>query len=262
MIETKGLTFSYSNSAQILSGVSFSAEGGHFLALLGNNGAGKSTLLKCLNGILPVGAKTVYADGHDLHEMKRRRLAQTMAYVEQSNEASRLTVYDVVLMGRKPYITVSPAPEDLAIVEQTLDRLELRPFAMRYVDELSGGELQKVVIARAVAQRPKILLLDEPTSNLDLRNQHEVMALAASLAFEDQMLVVTVIHDLNLALRYCDRFLLMDGGTVYRYGDESVLTPASIEAVYGVQTLIAEIDGQKTVIVLGTPGGKDLKTNG
>ena len=262
MIETKGLTFAYSNSAQILSGVSFSAEGGHFLALLGNNGAGKSTLLKCLNGILPVGAKTVYADGHDLHEMKRRRLAQTMAYVEQSNEASRLTVYDVVLMGRKPYITVSPTAKDLAIVEQTLDRLELRPFAMRYVDELSGGELQKVVIARAVAQRPKILLLDEPTSNLDLRNQHEVMALAASLAFEDQMLVVTVIHDLNLALRYCDRFLLMDGGTVYRYGDERVLTPASIEAVYGVQTLIAEIDGQKTVIVLGTPGGKDLNTNG
>ena len=260
MIETKGLTYAYPNSAQILHEICFSAERGHFLALLGNNGAGKSTLLKCLNGILPVGARVVFADGADLH-MKRRHIAQTMAYVEQSSEASRLTVYDMVLMGRKPYITVGPTAEDLAIVEQTLDRLQLRPFAMRYVDELSGGELQKVAIARAIAQRPKILLLDEPTSNLDLRNQHEVMALAAKLAYEDHILVITVIHDLNLALRYCDRFLLMDRGTVYRYGDASVITPETLEAVYQVHTRVVDIEGSKTVIVLGDPGGKEQNSD-
>ena len=261
MIETKGLSYAYPNSAKILNEIRFSAERGHFLALLGNNGVGKSTLLKCLNGILPVGAKVVFADGTDVHGMKRRAIAQTMAYVEQSSEASRLTVYDMVLMGRKPYITVGPTAEDLAIVEQTLDRLELRPFAMRYVDELSGGELQKVAIARAVAQRPKILLLDEPTSNLDLRNQHEVMALAAKLAYEDHILVITVIHDLNLALRYCDRFLLMDRGTVYRYGDASVITPETLEAVYQVHTRVVDIEGSKTVIVLGDPGGKEHKSD-
>jgi iron complex transport system ATP-binding protein len=257
MIETKGLSYAYPNSAQILNEIRFSAEPGHFLALLGNNGAGKSTLLKCLNGILPVGAHIVYADGSDLHTMKRRQIAQTMAYVEQSNEASRLTVYDVVLLGRRPYITVGPTEQDLAIVEQTLDRLGLQGLSMRYIDELSGGELQKVVIARAVAQRPKILLLDEPTSNLDLRNQHEVMALAAKLAYEDHILVITVIHDLNLALRYCDRFLLMDRGTVYRYGDASVITPETLEAVYQVHTRVVDIEGCKTVIVLGEPGGKE-----
>lgn len=261
MIETKGLTYAYPNSAQILHEICFSAERGHFLALLGNNGAGKSTLLKCLNGILPVGARVAFADGADLHGMKRRHIAQTMAYVEQSSEASRLTVYDMVLMGRKPYITVGPTAEDLAIVEQTLDRLQLRPFAMRYVDELSGGELQKVAIARAIAQRPKILLLDEPTSNLDLRNQHEVMALAAKLAYEDHILVITVIHDLNLALRYCDRFLLMDRGTVYRYGDASVITPETLEAVYQVHTRVVDIEGSKTVIVLGDPGGKEQNSD-
>ena len=106
MIETRNLSFTYKNNGQILDRISLSAEEGRFLALLGNNGAGKSTLLKCLNGILPVDAGVVFADGEDLKSMKRRRIAQTMAYVEQSNEVSRLTVYDVVLMGRKPYITV------------------------------------------------------------------------------------------------------------------------------------------------------------
>ena len=229
--------------------ISLSAEEGRFLALLGNNGAGKSTLLKCLNGILPVDAGVVFADGEDLKSMKRRRIAQTMAYVEQSNEVSRLTVYDVVLMGRKPYITVGPTEKDIAIVERALDRLQLRPFALRYVDELSGGELQKVIIARAVAQCPKILLLDEPTSNLDLFNQHEVMSIAQELAEKDGLTVIVVIHDLNLALRYCDRFLFLKNGRIHSYGDSGVVTEETIREIYQVNARIFQLDGRKIVVI-------------
>ena len=249
MIETRNLSFTYKNNGQILDRISLSAEEGRFLALLGNNGAGKSTLLKCLNGILPVDAGVVFADGEDLKSMKRRRIAQTMAYVEQSNEVSRLTVYDVVLMGRKPYITVGPTENDIAIVERTLDRLQLRPFALRYVDELSGGELQKVIIARAVAQCPKILLLDEPTSNLDLFNQHEVMSIAQELAEKDGLTVIVVIHDLNLALRYCDRFLFLKNGRIHSYGDSGVVTEETIREIYQVNARIFQLDGRKIVVI-------------
>jgi iron complex transport system ATP-binding protein len=202
-----------------------------------------------LNGILPVDAGVVFADGEDLKSMKRRRIAQTMAYVEQSNEVSRLTVYDVVLMGRKPYITVGPTENDIAIVERALDRLQLRPFALRYVDELSGGELQKVIIARAVAQCPKILLLDEPTSNLDLFNQHEVMSIAQELAEKDGLTVIVVIHDLNLALRYCDRFLFLKNGRIHSYGDSSVVTEDTIREIYQVNARILQLDGRKIVVI-------------
>ncbi len=249
MIETKALSFAYKSGGQILDNVSFSVGEGHFLALLGNNGAGKSTLLKCLNGILPVGSGVVFADGEDLKNMKRREIAQTMAYVEQSNEVSRLTVYDVVLMGRKPYITVGPTDEDIGIVERTLDRLRLRSFALRYVDELSGGELQKVIIARAVAQCPKILLLDEPTSNLDLYNQHEVMGIAQELAEKDGITVIVVLHDLNLALRYCDRFLFLKDGKIHSYGDSSVVDADTIQEIYRVNARLLEIEGRKIVII-------------
>lgn len=263
MIKTENLRFSY-HSSKVLRDISFASEAGHFIALLGNNGTGKSTLLKCLSGLLPTGSGTVYACGRDLTRMNRRETARTMAYVEQSCELSRLTVYDVVLMGRKPYITLGPSQEDIAIVERTLARLHLQDYSMRYVDELSGGELQKVAIARAVAQCPKVLLLDEPTSSLDLRNQHEVMALAADLAYTDGILVITVIHDLNLALRYCDRYLLLDQGEICGYGDQSVITPETLERVYHVRTHVLDIEGIKTVIVSGmspqtVPGREETK---
>ena len=218
MIETKGLTYAYPNSAQILHEICFSAERGHFLALLGNNGAGKSTLLKCLNGILPVGARVVFADGADLHGMKRRHIAQTMAYVEQSNEASRLTVYDVVLMGRRPYITVGPTEQDLAIVEQTLDRLQLRGLSMRYIDELSGGELRRMAIVRALTHGPDFILADEPTGDLDDENTHLVLSALRNYAHEQKKAVFIVTHESD-AMEYADRSFRMDGGQMTDAGD-------------------------------------------
>lgn len=249
MIQCKNIAFSYGKAAPILKDISFDLDGGHFLALLGNNGAGKSTLLKCLNGIYKPASGCVWVDKNEVQSMKRNQIAQTMAYVEQSSEASQFTVYDTILMGRKPFIQTNPTAEDFRIVEQAIERMELQDFALRYTDELSGGELQKVILARALAQQPKILLLDEPTSNLDLYNQHEVMQLMQEIAIQDQILVIVVIHDLNLALRYCDRFLFMKDGLVYSYGDESTVTEKTIFDIYHVHARVLKEDGRTFVLV-------------
>lgn len=248
MMHTEHLQFSYGKGHEILRDISLDAQQGHFLALLGNNGAGKSTLLKCLNGIFH-GKGVVAVNGQEILTMKRKAIAQTMAYVEQANEAEQLTVYDVVLMGRKPFIKVNPTKKDIAIVEQAMERMELTDFAMRYVDELSGGELQKVIIARALAQQPKVLLLDEPTSSLDLHNQHEVMSIMEEIVREDQITVIVVIHDLNLALRYCNRFLFLQDGLVYDYGDASIITEQAISEIYHVSSHVLELERRRFVVV-------------
>lgn len=249
MIEVKNLSFSYLGKKDILQSVSFSLEAGHCLALLGNNGAGKSTLLKCFNRIHEPRCGEIRINGVNVHAMKRAEIARTMAYVAQQTDAGQLTVFDSVLLGRKPYIRMNPTDEDMEITRNAIRRMDLEPYALRYTDELSGGELQKVVLARALAQQPKILLLDEPTSNLDLYNQHEVMRLEAEIAREEGLTVIVVIHDLNLALRYCDRFLFLHDGGVYRYGDESVVTSELLTDVYRVSAQVSEVRGRKLVFV-------------
>lgn len=249
MIDTKQLAFSYHNHANILKDISFQLEGGHFLALLGNNGAGKSTLLKCLNRIIEPQNGMIYIEGQEIKSLKRNQIAQTMAFVAQHNEVGQMTVFDTVLLGRKPYIKVNPTKKDIEITKNILERMELSDYALRYVDELSGGELQKVVLARALAQQPKVLLLDEPTSNLDIYNQHEVMQIAKEIAFQDHILVIVVIHDINLALRYCDRFLFVKDGRVFSFGDMSTISSETISSVYGVEAKICELEGQKLVLV-------------
>lgn len=248
MIETKQLSFTWPDGREVLREISFASSAGSFIALLGNNGAGKSTLLKCMNGILATEKGSVLMDGCALQSMKRRDIARKMAYVEQSGGQSRLTVYDTVLMGRKPYIAHSVSGEDIAIVERVLDRMGLRSYAMRYVDELSGGERQKVFIARAMAQCPKILLMDEPTNNLDIYNQHEVMRIAAELVRLDGITVIAVLHDLNLALRYCDRFFFLKDGKGYRFGGTEIVDEGTIETVFGIRAKLVKDEGVPYVI--------------
>ena len=185
----------------------------------------------------------------EIKNTPRARIAKKLAYVEQHTDVSRLTVYDTVLLGRKPHMRLGPSSEDYAIVDASINRLQLGSLKLRYIDELSGGELQKVILARALAQQPKVLLLDEPTANLDLRNQHEVMRIVSQIAKEDGISVVVVIHDLNLALKYCDRFLLIHEGKAFCYGDSSVITPETIRTVYGVEAEVTELLGSKFVIV-------------
>lgn len=249
MIEVNNLRFSYPGCDDVFEQIAFDLERGHCMALLGNNGAGKSTLIKCLNRILEPKEGVVEVKGTNVRSMKRGEIARTMAYVAQQSEGTQLTVFDAVLLGRKPYIKFNPEEEDLDVTEKALERMGLKHLALRYTDELSGGELQKVILARALAQKPEILLLDEPTSNLDLHNQHEVLETVSRIVEEDNISAVVIIHDINLALRYCDRFLLIHDGKVYKYGDSSVIDSEAIFDVYHVKASMMDFNGRKLVVV-------------
>ncbi|MBU5592644.1 ABC transporter ATP-binding protein [Clostridium sp. MSJ-4] len=248
MIEVKDLDFSYNSNRTILSQIAFDAMEGQCIAILGNNGAGKSTLIKCLNHILIPQKGVIHVNGEDVHKFERNEIAKCMAYVAQRNTSDRFTVFDSVLLGRMPYIKLKPKKEDIYITESIIKRMGLENFALRYMNELSGGEIQKVMLARALAQQPKVLLLDEPTSNLDLRNQYEVLATVQEIARQENISVIIVIHDLNLALRYCDRFLFVKESRVYIYGGKEVMTPENIRCVYGIPVAVETIQGVSIVV--------------
>lgn len=253
MINVKNMDYSY-GTKKVLDQISFDMEFGQCIAILGNNGAGKSTMLKCISAIYPVKNAAVYLSGEDILQFKKNKLAQNVAYVAQSNSGTQMTVYDAVLLGRKPYMKWDDQESDHQIVEQVLNWMDLSDLALRYLDHLSGGELQKVMLARALAQQPKLLLLDEPTSNLDPKNQYEVMAKVRQIAKEQNITVVIVIHDLNLALRYCDKFLFIKNNQLYHYGTLEEITPECIKQVYQISVAIETIHGVPIVIPLSKEG--------
>jgi iron complex transport system ATP-binding protein len=247
ILTVQGIRFHYPGRP-VLDKVSFAVEKGQVLAILGTNGAGKTTLLKCINRILMPSAGTVLIENQPISALSRNALAQKIGYVEQQRNGSRATVFNAVLLGRKPYIRWDITQNDMAIAAQALETLGLSDFALRYLDELSGGELQKVVIARALAQEPEILLMDEPTNSLDLRNQLEVLNLIRQISRERGIAAVVAMHDLNLALRFADRFILLKDKTIYAAGGSEVMTPENIEAVYAVPVTIAVHNGSRVVI--------------
>ena len=248
MVEVKDITFSYGKHS-ILKGISFSAEPGDCVGILGNNGVGKSTLITCINSIRKPDGGSVLINGKSIFEMSRLELARNVAYVAQKNELSQTTVYDAILLGREPYMTWSMNCADYALCDEMMERIGMTDFKLRNINELSGGEVQKVMLARAFVQQPKLLLLDEPTSNLDPRNQYEMMKLVRQMALEQGISVLVVIHDLNLALRYCNRFLFIKDGSVYDYGDGSVVTEKALRDVYGINASLVIHDNKKFAII-------------
>ena len=249
MLNVENLSFHYRNGPEILRQVSFSLEDGQFLAILGNNGAGKSTMLKCFNQILRVEGGHGWIDGEDLLTMTHREVAQRVAFVSQNIPSTQMTVHDVVMLGRRPYMRWGFTEEDHRIVHEAMDRLHLSDMRGRFLNELSGGERQKVRLARALAQQPKVLLLDEPTSSLDIQNQYQVLDIVRDICRTSTITAVMVIHDLNLALRFCDRFLLLKDGQVYRSGDSSILDRQALREVYGVNAHVATVEGKSIVLV-------------
>ena len=249
MMEIKHLSYHYKGYPQVLNDVSFDIEPGKFLAILGNNGVGKSTLLKCFNHILKPDAGEVLLDSQNLLKMSDREVAKQVAFVSQSVPSTQMTVHDVVMLGRRPYMKWGFTPEDHAIVHEAMERLGLNAMRGRFLGQLSGGEKQKVMLARALAQQPKALLLDEPTSALDIQNQYQVLKIVRDICHKDNMVAVVVIHDLNLALRFCDHFLLLKDGKVYRHGDRSILDSTALKEVYGVDAKVVEIEGRHMVLV-------------
>jgi len=236
------------NSHPVLDNVSFDVKEGSVLAVLGVNGAGKSTLLRCLNRILTPQSGSVFLGKEDLHRLPQNTIARKMGYVPQSHNPSQLTVYESILLGRRPHMGWTVSKADYAVVEQTLQRMGLSELALRTVSDLSGGEVQKVMIARALAQEPRILLLDEPTSNLDLKNQIEVMGLIRSAIESQGIIAIVAIHDLNLALRFADRFLFIRDRRVHGIADHDTLDAAMIEQVYGLRVSMQEVSGHRVVV--------------
>ncbi|MGD9210368.1 MAG: ABC transporter ATP-binding protein [Desulfobacteraceae bacterium] len=249
LLASSNLEFAY-NGRRVLKRLNFTLHWGQVMGVLGINGAGKSTLLKCLNRILAPRSGAVLVEDEDLAGLRRNAVAKKIGYVPQQQPASRLTVFETVLLGRKPHIKWYTSKKDYALVEKILIQLDLSHLSHRPVGALSGGELQKVAIARALAQTPKVLLLDEPTSNLDLNNQLEVMQLLRRIVNNRRLAAVIAIHDLNMALRFCDRLLFLKDHKVHAVLDKNDLRSELIENVYGVKVALQRICGQMVVVPL------------
>ena len=260
-LEVKGLSFAYGGRLA-LDGVTFSVGEGEIVALVGPNGSGKTTLLKCIAGILKPKAGVISVKGKEVGKMSKGELSRLLAYVPQSTaSAFPSTVFDAVLLGRKPYVNWGLSRRDKKVVSQVISLMGLEDLALRHLDELSGGERQKVFIARALAQEPEVLLLDEPTSNLDLRHQLEVMSLIRNLVKERRLSAIIAIHDLNLASRYADRVVMLNGGRIFAAGDPaSVFTPENIAHVYGVEALVKNEDGMPYIVLMRPHKAADLRT--
>ena len=247
IIRAQGLSFSY-DSVPVIRDASFSVREGMLLSILGPNGSGKTTLLKCLNRVLEPKGGTVLIDGQDTRGPGRAKIAGKLGWVPQHGEASRMKVYDLVLLGRKPRFGWGPAAIDHELTMSAIRTLGLESLALRYADELSGGEFQMVQIARALALQPRAVLLDEPTSNLDISNQHRLMRKIGSLVLAGAGAAVMTMHDINLALRYSDSFLLLKDGLIHAAGGREILTPEAIRTVYDMETTVVEAGGYPMVI--------------
>lgn len=247
-LEVRGLNFSYGHR-EVLKNVSLCIKPGTFCAFLGGNGAGKSTLLRCINGLLKAKPECVRWNGTETGQLTVRKRAGIFGYVPQNTQTEyALNVMEIVLSGRLPHMGMMAGKQDLEKVSEVMEEFHLKDYAFRPFCQLSGGERQRVLIARAIAQEPQVLLLDEPTSSLDLKFQYEVMDLLHRIS-RNGITVAAVIHDLNLALDYADRTVLLSGGTVIAQGvPEEVLIPEQIRQAYGVETELVQI-GRRSVIV-------------
>jgi iron complex transport system ATP-binding protein len=247
ILQAQGIRFSY-NSHPVLRNVGFEVWPGQLVAILGPNGVGKTTLLKCLNGIMRPQMGTVLVLEEDVYKLRPMQVAKNIGYVAQKSEASRLTVFDAVLMGRKPYVRWAVSDHDLSVVNAALKRLDMVSMSLRFLDQLSGGELQKVSLARALVQEPSLLLLDEPTSSLDLKNQMEILGIIRRVVSEHQVAGVMTMHDLNSALRFADSALLLKGGSIYFAGPVGKVSGEIVEAVYGLPVEIHTVNGYPLVV--------------
>ena len=257
IIKVEDLGFGYPNK-EVLKGINLTISNNELVCLLGINGAGKSTLLKCILGILKFQTGKISFDyamqtdddadvpnvmnsGNNIDTMA---LARYMSYVPQSVKSSfSIDVYDTIMLGRRPYIGWNISSEDREIVSKTIEFLNLEEFAFRKINQLSGGERQRVIIGKAIAQEPRLFLLDEPTSDLDLKNQIQVMKKIKKIVSnpESPKSALVAIHDINMAARFADRILLMSDGEIVAEGTpRQVLTPQNIQNVFAVTVDIAE----------------------
>jgi iron complex transport system ATP-binding protein len=241
-LQVKDLKFGYTKKALVVKGISFSARSGQLISLIGPNGSGKTTIVKCINKILTPQSGSVVFDGRNILKLPPLEMAKSIAYVPQfTNSYISGSVMDVVMMGRRPYIKWRVSDTDVEIVLDVLKKLELEELAHEQFEELSGGQKQKILIARALVQKPEIYLFDEPISFLDIKNQLDIMELARNMVVQENKTVIMVVHDLNMAMRYSDQVILLKAGEIEASGlPQDVLNHDHIRRVYGVKTKILE----------------------
>ena len=264
-VDARSLSFSV-DAVKLLDRVDVSAESGQFVGLIGPNGAGKSTLLRAISNVLSYQEGSVSLHGADLTTLPAREVAELLALVPQIAPYTQgFTAFELVLMGRYPHLgrfQVEGQSDD-RIARNAMRLTETDQFGTRTIETLSGGERQRVFLARAVAQQPQVLLLDEPTSNLDILHQLKILTLVRQLV-DDGLTAIAAIHDLNLAARFCDRLVLISGGRVVADGlAEDVLTPELIESAFGVESAIYRepVTGALAISLIAPAGDDSTETD-
>ena len=258
VLSAERLVFGYGREP-VLRDVSLAVGPGELIGVIGPNGGGKTTLVRLMSGVARPQAGTVSLGGQPLATLRRRAVARRIAVVPQDPHVDfPFTVLEVVLMGRAPHAAgpfALPDARDVALARAAMHRLDVAGVEHRSLEQLSGGERQRVLLARALVQEPEVLLLDEPTTHLDLRHQVGIYDVVRGLAREHGLAVVSVLHDLNLAALYCDRLVLLAGGRVAREGPPTdVLTVDVLTSAYGTPVFVGRIDATGTPIVVPLPG--------
>ena len=248
MLTIDGLHFRYGRGKAVLSGAALEVKDGEIGILLGRNGSGKTTLFKTILGLETPQSGTITFDGRDMLRMSRAERARCVAYVPQHIHFGALSVFDSVLMGRTAYFGLHPGREDYAAVETLLKNMGLEDYAERSAEALSGGEKQKIAIARAMAQQPRLLVFDEPTGNLDIANEQLILREAKKLAREQNIAILSSLHDLNEALSFGDRFFFMKDGVVKYAGGRECFTEEILEDIFGIRVRIVSVNGQPVIL--------------
>ena len=249
MLKVKDLRFGYSkNGNPVLNGACLELKQGEIGILLGKNGSGKTTLFKNILGIEKPGKGSIHFEGENLLKMNRRERARRIAYVPQHIHFGDLSVLDSVLMGRVSYFGMKAGVEDYVAVEKILEDMQLTDFASRSAEALSGGEKQKIAIARAMAQEPKLMVFDEPTGNLDIANEHLIIEEARKLAKEKNISILSSLHDVNQALAFGDKFFFMKNGVIKYAGGKEIVTEEVIKDIFDIDVKIIQVDGKKVML--------------
>lgn len=251
MIKAEGVSFSYTRVRPVLKEISFCLRPGELLGLIGPNGAGKSTLIRCLNNILTPCEGRVLLNGRDIRTYSRKTIAMNIGYVPQKHSATfPCKVIDVVMSGMGKPWSRAEAKEQAKEAVISLQRINMEDMALRNFTTLSGGEQQKVVIARVIASRTPVMLFDEPTSSLDICYQYQTLNIIKQMISTKAYSAVIAIHDLNIALKYCDRILLMDKGKIKAQGlSEQVMTQDNLLDTFGIETEFIRKEDQKFIVI-------------
>jgi iron complex transport system ATP-binding protein len=241
LLTLNNVSFNY-EASRTLRGINLQVHRGELLGILGPNGSGKTTLLKIMDGILAPNEGEILVNGRSLLRLGRKETARRIAMVSQENYFGfDFSVLEVVLMGRFPHLgrLQFEGDRDVKVALKALDATHTRSLAARSIHRLSGGEKQRVLIARALAQEPQLILLDEPTSFLDIKYKREIFQLISTLSEDRGLAVVVVTHDLDLTAQYCQRLVLLKEGEIYQMGDPAtVITPSNIRTVYDCPVLV------------------------